>query len=115
MTFTRISVAGVWKTVFNACRLAAGASRSFLGAKKSSQAMLGIQPGPVSRVENTSLIAALEAAMLNPLCALQCLYAPTGFGKSRAVANAAKTLEDQNRLRGLVIIGWAERFSDRLG
>jgi len=93
---------GAWKAVLDTCRLA-----SVYFNKKNLQGMLARNGHPNVRssgVETASLISTLETAMLNPLCALQCLYAPSGFGKSCAVAKAAKSLINQNRLRGFCFL-----------
>jgi hypothetical protein len=111
-TISVMGAGAVLKTVFDVFRQAAGAQNMFLGTKVGSRTMLawklamGTMPerfvgAPKStRVENTALIAAVEGAMINPLCALHCLYAPPDFGKSRAIAEAARALLAKDRLRG---------------
>lgn len=55
-------------------------------------------------VENMQLKGALRNAMLNPLCALHCLYAPPGFGKSRAITTTATELVNRGHLSGAVVL-----------
>lgn len=57
-----------------------------------------------TRVENTEFKTALRSAMTNPLRALHCVYAPPGFGKTRAIISTATELVHQGHLSGAVVV-----------
>jgi hypothetical protein len=69
---------------------------------KRMKAPLGnLQLNPrFTQVENTALQSAIEAALVNRLCALHVLYAPQDAGKTYATVRAVRRLQDERKIGG---------------